>query len=106
MSFTAAVTTRGRTVVIQLEGDLDAATAPVFHGRIDEIDRQEIDQLVLDMTNLAYMSSAGLRGLVFARQKMGQNVEIVLVGVNHTVGETIRLTGFQHSVVFADRVAE
>ena len=106
MSFDISVTVRGRTVIMELAGDLDAATAPTFHQRIEDVDRNEVDQLVLDMTNLAYMSSGGLRGLVFAKQKMGENVEIVLVGVNSTVGETIRLTGFQHSVSFADRVAE
>lgn len=106
MSFSASVTIRDRTVIIELEGDLDAATAPVFHRRIDDLDRDTTERLILDMSQLTYMSSAGLRGLVFTRQKMGENVEIVLVGVNPSVAETIRLTGFQHSVVFADRVTE
>lgn len=105
MAFTASLSTREGTAIIELEGELDASTAPAFREKIDSIDTTGLHRLVLDMTKLAYMSSAGLRTLVFARQKMGE-VEIVLVGVNDVVGETINLTGFNHSVVFADRVTD
>jgi anti-anti-sigma factor len=44
------------------------------------------------------MSSAGLRCLVFAHQKMADDVRITVVGVQAQVAETIRLVGFDHSI--------
>jgi anti-anti-sigma factor len=48
------------------------------------------------------MSSAGLRCLVFAHQKLGRAVEIVLVGTQPAVAETISMTGFDRSVIMQD----
>ena len=58
----------------------------------------------IDLTNLDYLSSAGLRVLVFARQKMAESVALVLVGAGERVAETIRLTGFDQSVSFSDGI--
>jgi anti-anti-sigma factor len=106
MAFTAALRTRPGMVILDLEGDLDSTTAPEFRSRIEEAAAVDPDTLVVDMTRLAYLSSAGLRGLVFARQKMGLDTLLVLVGANEAVTETIRLTGFDHSVTFSERVPE
>ena len=106
MSFTARLTRNGTTALITLAGDLDALTAAQFGQEVDRAAEGEVERLVLDMTNVSYLSSAGLRSLVFARQKMADEVEIVLVGVNDEVEETIRLVGFHHSVAFADSIPQ
>ena len=88
-----------------LEGELDALHADDFRNRVEQAaNGGQIDQLVLDMTDLTYMSSAGMRGLVFARQKMGEDIRIVLVRGSYSVEQTIRLVGFHQSVVFSDEV--
>jgi len=92
--------------MITLTGELDALTAPMFHVEVERAADGEVDRLVLDMTDLAYLSSAGLRGLVFARQKMPDEVEIVLVRPNDAIEQSIRLVGFHDSVVFSQQVPE
>jgi anti-anti-sigma factor len=106
MAFTAILSRNGRTAVITLAGELDALTAPAFRLEVERAAEGEVDQLVLDMTNLAYLSSAGLRGLVFARQKMPDDVRIVLVRPNDLVEQSIRLVGFHQSVVFSQHVPD
>ena len=61
-----------------------------------------VSKLVIVMSDLSYMASAGLRVLIFAKQKLGSSVEIVLVGLQDSVKETLEMTGFQHSVTIGD----
>lgn len=107
MSFEARSTTADGIGVITLAGELDSVSAPAFRVEVEHVTAGTgLTRLVLDMTELSYLSSAGLRGLVFARQKMPDDVEIVLVGVTTAVEQTIRMVGFHQSVVFGDAVAE
>ena len=48
------------------------------------------------------MASAGLRSLVFARQKMGDDVRITVAGASEPVARTIRQAGFDRSVTLVD----
>ena len=104
MPFNTRLTRNGNIVVLSLEGELDATTAVAFREEIDRAAEGKVEKLVLDMAKLTYLSSAGLRGLVFARQKMDDGVSIVLVQVSEEVERTIRMVGFHHSVIFSDHV--
>jgi anti-anti-sigma factor len=106
VSFNTNLIRNGNTVVITLDGELDASTASHFRKQVDVAAEGGVERLVLDMANLTYLSSAGLRGLVFARQKMDDGVSIILVQASDEVERTIRMVGFHHSVDFADQVPE
>lgn len=105
MAFTLSQTTVGdRVAVISLEGELDASVAGQLRDAVDQAATAgQARRLVLDMTDLTFMASAGLRALVFARQKMGPSVDIFVVGAQESVLETIEMTGFQHSVTLLDK---
>ncbi len=102
MAFSLTSEARGRIAVITLTGELDASVAGQLRDAVEQAAKAEADRLVLDMTTLDYMASAGLRGLVFAKQKMGANVDIFIVGAHDAVFETIEMTGFHHSVFMLD----
>lgn len=91
------------TAIVTLRGELDAAAAPSLRSKIEEVAAAaELRRLVLLMQDLSFMASAGLRALVFAKQKLGPSVDLVLVGARSSVVETIELTGFHQSVVMLD----
>ena len=104
MGFHAELQQRPGMAILELEGDLDSTTAPAFREKVEEAAELAPAQLVIDLTHLDYLSSAGLRVLVFARQKMAESVALVLVGAGEAVAETIRLTGFDQSVSFSKSV--
>jgi anti-sigma B factor antagonist len=87
---------------ISLGGELDAGSAGDFRNAIEQVATEETRRLVLMMNDLTFMASAGLRVLVFAKQKMGRDVDIFIVGAHDAVLETIEMTGFHHSVVLLD----
>lgn len=97
MAFTIESEIINNAAKVTLIGELDGGTAPLFKEKIEEVAQAEIVKLVLMMDQLEYMSSAGLRVLVFAKQKMGNGVEIFLVGTQEMVNDTIEQTGLHHS---------
>jgi anti-sigma B factor antagonist len=80
--------------VLTLSGDIDGSTAPIAQAKITEQIMPETG-LILDMTNVAYMSSAGLRMLLSAhRTATAKQASIVLVGLSENLQDTMAATGF------------
>jgi anti-anti-sigma factor len=90
------------TAELSLFGELDASVANEFKTAVEKAAAEKAKKLVLIMKDLEFMSSAGLRVLVFAKQKMGTNVDIYVIACQDAVRDTIEMTGFQHSVIMQD----
>ncbi|MEZ4670625.1 MAG: STAS domain-containing protein [Anaerolineae bacterium] len=102
MAFDASLEMVNTIAKVTLVGELDASVAGLFKEKIEEAAQQHAQRLVLIMPNLEYMSSAGLRVLVFAKQKMGPQVGIYVVGAQPQIVEPIKQTGFHYSVTMMD----
>jgi anti-anti-sigma factor len=102
MSFDAHLRVTGRTATIHLAGELDATTAPALRSLIDRAGGENPDRLVLEMGELTYMSSAGIRCLVFAHQTLTAGAEIVLLDPQPDVAEVVRLAGLDRAVTFVE----
>ena len=99
MAFTCTIAVENGIAKLTLTGELDAAAAGDFRAKIEEAAAQQPRALVLLLEKLDYMASAGLRALVFAKQKMGAAVDIYVVGAQESIIETLELTGFHNSVI-------
>ena len=75
------------------EGRIDTATAPEFEKMVGDV-LEGVSDLVLDMTNVEYVSSAGLRVLLKLQKIMFNQGKMKLIGVNDTVMEVLEITGF------------
>ncbi len=99
MALEISSTVHGSVAVIELSGELDAGVAQRLRDEtVAMAGHDGVRTVVFDMSELTFMASAGLRVLVFAKQKLGQGVELVIAGAQPAVAETIELTGFHHSV--------
>jgi anti-anti-sigma factor len=87
---------------ITLSGELDSSVADEFKSKVEAAAKQKAKRVALLVKDLSYMSSAGLRVLVFAKQKMGPKVDIYIVGAQAPVRETLEKTGLHHSVIALD----
>ena len=80
--------------VIALNGRLDTATAPTLEAPLLGA-LAENAAVLLDITQIDYLSSAGLRVLMMAQKYAGANgKQLVLTGVCEAVMEVFEMTGF------------
>ncbi|AFY75010.1 anti-anti-sigma factor [Synechococcus sp. PCC 7502] len=103
MTFTATLEIIDDVAKITLAGELDAATAPVLKVEVEKAAEHKVKKLVLFAHDLEYMASAGLRVLLFSKQKMGVDVDIYVVGAQEFILETLEKTGFAQSVILVDK---
>jgi anti-anti-sigma factor len=102
MAFSVTTTMNNGTAELTLFGELDASVAGEFKTAVEKAAAEKAQRLVLNMKDLEFMSSAGLRVLVFAKQKMGTHVDIYVIAAQDAVRDTIEMTGFHHSVIMQD----
>jgi len=87
---------------ITLEGEVDAGTSGKFREAVETVASQKPGRLVIFMEKLTFLASAGLRILIFARQKMGADVKIFAVGAKGPVLSTLKMSGFDKSIYLQD----
>ncbi len=102
MAFTAILEMDKDVAKISLVGELDASSATLFKTEIEKAAVHNPQKLVLFMQDLEYMASAGLRVLIFAKQKMGSDVDIYVVAPQEMVLDTLTKTGFAESVFIVE----
>lgn len=86
--------------VFSLEGRLDTITAPQLEEAIKSA-VSDLSRLTLDFEKLEYISSAGLRVLLMAQKRMGQQGEMKVVHVSDTIQEIFEVTGFSDILTIA-----
>lgn len=81
------------TLVISLEGSLDAETAPKLEERLNN-ELGNADVLILDMRSVEYVSSAGLRVILQAQKTMSAKGGMKVIHVNDFIMELFESVGF------------
>lgn len=89
-----------------MNGDLNAnSTAKIQDQVLSETPPNS--KVLLDMTNVKYMSSAGLRFLLLLSRQLGSQIgNIVLIGLREEVQDVMSMTGFLDFFVTAKDRAE
>ena len=80
-------------VTLIVSGRLDTQTAPELEKELDSV-LSGLKELTFDMTNLEYVSSAGLRVILKAQKAMNAQGSMKLTGVNDSIMEVFDITGF------------
>jgi len=82
-----------KKLTIALSGRLDTTTAPKLETELKQ-NISGVEELVLDLAALEYLSSAGLRVLLSAQKVMNRQGSMVVRNVNEIIMEIFEVTGF------------
>ena len=85
--------TENGVMTVFLTGKLDTGTSPRAESEIFA-DLDSADRLILDMKELAYLSSAGLRLLLKLQKTMKEKAGMTVRNANADITEIFDMTGF------------
>ena len=83
----------GSQLTLRIQGRLDTTTAPQLETEL-KASVEGVTALVLDLAELAYISSAGLRVVLMAQKIMNKQGTMVVRNVDPNVLEVFEVTGF------------
>ena len=83
-----------KELTIEIGDRVDTVTAPDLENEIND-EMGNFNSLILDFTNLEYISSAGLRVLVSTQKKLkSEDIPMTIENVNDTINEIFKMSGF------------
>lgn len=84
----------GANLTIEIEGSIDTVTAPELEKQL-KASLEGVAELVLELSKVAYISSAGLRVILSTHKKLSATkAKMILKSVNDSVMEVFEMTGF------------
>ena len=102
------VTEIGEISKVKLHGHIDASIAPALMEELKPLiaEKDKVKKLVFFADELEYIASAGIRAVVFAKQKLGANVQVYLIGANETILDVFKMTGIDKFLTIQDTFEE
>lgn len=83
----------GNKLEVAVEGRLDTVSAPELQKALEPL-VHGMDELIFDFSNLDYISSAGLRTLLWAHQNLNMHGKTHVIHCNPVVKAVFDVTGF------------
>jgi anti-anti-sigma factor len=95
------------SLIVTLDGRIDANSAKALEQQCLTWIEDGHQQMVLDLTSVNFISSAGLRAILLIAKKLEQaKGEIKLCGLNNTLKDVFDISGFSKLFVIVPTVAE
>ena len=86
-------TKKGTTVIISIDGRIDTNTAMEFGEQVNDA-LDNIENLILDFSNVEYISSLGLRAILELQKRMASQGTMKVLNPNSSAMDVFNMTGF------------
>lgn len=96
--FDVAHTWVERTVIVTVCGDLDMLTAPALAEAIQAAARDEPAAVIVDLSAVEFLASAGMNELVNARDELAPTVRFGVVADGPATSRPLRIVGVDQLV--------
>ncbi len=98
-TMTTSVAVHDAATVLTVDGEVDLATAPALENAIDGVLADKPAHLIIDLTQVSFLASAGMAALVGAHQRAGEDTAIAIVADGPATSRQLKMTSLDQ--VFA-----
>jgi anti-anti-sigma factor len=93
--------------LLKIDGRIDSDTSPEFEEKLDALFKDKSHKIVLDMSGVEFISSAGLRVLISGRKTArAAKGDIRLAAVTDKIKRSFELVGFDKLFESYDTVVD
>lgn len=97
----------GKGTLVSVTGRMDAVTSPEFEKELGRLIDEGNVNFVIDLSELDYISSSGLRSVLATAKKLkGKNGQILLASLQAVVKEVFEISGFSTIIPIYGSVEE
>jgi anti-sigma B factor antagonist len=98
------VRTDGSTAIVEVEGELDLASAPRLRHTCAEVLRERPEQIVLDLGGTTFCDSTGVNAIMFVRvEGEAVGVPVVLGTLSRAASRVLEIAGLLEYFRVRDR---
>jgi anti-anti-sigma factor len=95
--FAVQLDRRNGVARLALRGELDQATAPILDGQLSLADGDGVSAVLLDLRELTFMDSTGLRAVIRAHSNTREKgLRLAIVGASDAVRKVFQITRTDH----------
>jgi len=106
MGVNISVDLKDEVARIDLGRRLDATNAPSLQEELQKIIGQKVSKMVFFAQELEYISSAGLRVIIFAKQKIGVDAHLYLISPQEAVLNVMKMSGLDNFMTVQTEFSE
>jgi anti-sigma B factor antagonist len=81
--------------VLTVSGEIDLATVPAFQAAIADALSHEPTALIVDLSAVEFLASAGLQALVATQETVSKDADFAVVADSPATSRPIQLTGLE-----------
>jgi len=90
----------GSVLTVVLGEELSVVNSSALMEELTTYRNQRIEKLVFDVTHLTYLSSSGIRVILYCKKYLGVNPEIVFINCNKDILDVLDLVGIRSYITF------
>jgi anti-anti-sigma factor len=90
----------GSVLTVVLGEELSVVNSSALMEELTTYRNQGIEKLVFDVTHLTYLSSSGIRVILYCKKYLGVNPEIVFINCNKDILDVLDLVGIRSYITF------
>ncbi|MEV6135476.1 STAS domain-containing protein [Nocardia sp. NPDC051990] len=103
---TTTVDAHEGATVLTVSGEVDLATAPALENSIEAILAGKPAVLIIDLTGVSFLASAGMATLVAAHQRAGDATTIMIVADGPATSRQLKMTSLDQVFALHSTLAE
>lgn len=92
----------GSVLTVILGQELSVNNSPMLTNELTAYKDQHIHKLVFDATNLTYLSSSGVRVILYCKKYLSDNLEIVFLNCNDEILDVLDFVGVRPYITFVN----
>ena len=90
---------------VTVSGEVDSSSAPLLREQLDTLFEGELRELVIDLSAVTFLDSAGLCVLAAAHRRAGSDVQLRVLASSRAVIRPLQITGLWQ-LLHAEQVGE